>query len=150
MSEQRDGGAIPDERRYGDDEIVRILSKATELQARAPSEGGAPAQTGGHGLTLAELRQVASEAGIDPRFIDLAASTLGPPAVRESSALAGVLGLEGGAGALPAIGVMAAVAYGATRSLWPFLSRQWDRRVRRLADRLAQAAASVVVEADVE
>lgn len=51
---------------YGDKEIGRILKRATELQHREPS---APAA----GVTLADLEEIAAEAGIDPVFLRRAA-----------------------------------------------------------------------------
>lgn len=53
-------------RLYGDEEIGRILKRATELQHREPT--AAPA-----GVTLAELEEIAAEAGIDPRYLRRAA-----------------------------------------------------------------------------
>ena len=43
----------------------------------------------GRGLSLEELRQVASEVGIDPRFVDLAASHVDAPVERQGSVAAG-------------------------------------------------------------
>lgn len=57
-------------RRFGDEEITRILRTAVELQERSALTG----VDASRGLTLAEIRQVALEAGIDPQFVDLAAS----------------------------------------------------------------------------
>jgi hypothetical protein len=54
---------------YGDKEVGRLLERATELQ-----QGNAPA--GSSGLTLAELEQIAAEAGIDPRYLRRAAQEL--------------------------------------------------------------------------
>jgi len=51
---------------YGEKEIGRILKRATELQHREPSAPPA-------GMTLAELEEVAVEAGIDPSFLRRAA-----------------------------------------------------------------------------
>jgi len=62
-----------DERRYGDDEVAQILSRAVQpvassaLPARRPSEG----------ITLGELEAVAAEAGIDPSRVRQAALALG-------------------------------------------------------------------------
>jgi hypothetical protein len=55
---------------YGEAEIARILQLAADLQERSDAIPSAP----GHGLTLTDLRQVAKEAGIDPRFVDIAAA----------------------------------------------------------------------------
>lgn len=51
---------------YGEKEIGKILQRATELQHQEPS---APAA----GVTLAELEEIAVEAGIDPKFLRRAA-----------------------------------------------------------------------------
>lgn len=53
-------------RLYGDEEIGRILKRATELQHREPK---APAA----GVTLTELEEIAAEAGIDPTYLRRAA-----------------------------------------------------------------------------
>jgi hypothetical protein len=52
---------------YGDEEIGRILKRATELQHREPT---APSSAG---VTLAELEEIAAEAGIDPAYLRRAA-----------------------------------------------------------------------------
>jgi hypothetical protein len=80
----RTGGATPG-RRFGDEEIDRILQSAAELQAGAASVE----RDSGRGLTLEELRQVAEEAGIDPRFIDLAATDVDGPVEKQGIGLAG-------------------------------------------------------------
>ncbi len=54
---------------YGDEEIGRILKRATELQQREPK-----ALT--TGVTLAELEEIAAEAGIDPLYLRRAAREL--------------------------------------------------------------------------
>ncbi len=53
-------------RLYGDEEIGRILKRATELQHREPNAPPA-------GVTLAELEEIAAEAGIDPTYLRRAA-----------------------------------------------------------------------------
>jgi hypothetical protein len=82
-----DGGAEGRElaRRFGDDDIQRILQTAAELQERSSL---VPHVDGG-GLTLDDLRQVAREVGIDPRFVDLAASHVDAPIERTESVVAG-------------------------------------------------------------
>lgn len=57
-------------RLYGEQEIGRILKRATELQHREPT---APAAGG---MTLSELEEIAAEAGIDPRYLRRAASEI--------------------------------------------------------------------------
>lgn len=54
---------------YGDEEIGRILKRATELQRREPTAPPA-------GVTLAELEEIAAEAGIDPTYLRRAALEL--------------------------------------------------------------------------
>ncbi|MDX1495191.1 MAG: hypothetical protein R3253_14075 [Longimicrobiales bacterium] len=53
-------------RLYGDEEIGRILKRATELQHREPQAPPA-------GVTLSELEEIAAEAGIDPSYLRRAA-----------------------------------------------------------------------------
>lgn len=67
------------ERSFAEDDIHRILRKASELQERSERLGADSTR-----MTLSELRQVAKEAGIDPRFVDLAASHLDRPETREN------------------------------------------------------------------
>ena len=57
-------------RLYGETEIGKILQRATELQHEEPS----PPSMGG--MTLAELEEIAIEAGIDPRHLRRAAMDL--------------------------------------------------------------------------
>lgn len=63
-------GGLPVPRRYSDREVSRILERAAELQRAEPSA------TNPEGLTLAELSEIAREAGIDPRLLQRAASEL--------------------------------------------------------------------------
>src|SRR6266566_2316594 len=61
------GGA----RRFSEKEVGLILQRAAELQQhdpRGPAEGG---------LSLADIEQIAAEAGIDPRHVQAAVATLG-------------------------------------------------------------------------
>jgi hypothetical protein len=62
------GGRLPAPRRYGDREVARILKRATELQRAEPSAANP------EGLTLAELAEIAREAGIDPALLRRAAT----------------------------------------------------------------------------
>ncbi len=66
MSEPRD-----DERLFGEEDVAKILKRASERQAtrKAPKAG----------LTLEELKQVAAEAGIDPRHVTDAAREITAP-----------------------------------------------------------------------
>jgi len=63
---------LPDQRllarRYGDKDVARILKRATELQRAEPGVADPD------GLTLAELSEIAAEAGIDPSFLQRAAA----------------------------------------------------------------------------
>lgn len=58
-------------RRYSEEEVARLLERATELQR----EEGSPGTVAG-GLTLPELEEIATEAGIDPRHLRRAAVDL--------------------------------------------------------------------------
>lgn len=71
-------------RRFGDDETAKILRKAAEMQERSLTVAHDP-----RALTQEELRQIASEAGIDPRFIDLAVADLDSPVDYKENLLAG-------------------------------------------------------------
>jgi hypothetical protein len=55
-------------RRYGDKEVGLILKRAAELQRLEPASGPE-----GSGLTVAELEEIAAEAGIDPAHLRRAA-----------------------------------------------------------------------------
>ncbi len=54
---------------YKQEEISEILKRAAEMQG---TEGEGPST----GLTLAELEQIASDSGIDPKFVRLAATEM--------------------------------------------------------------------------
>jgi len=58
-------------RRYGDKEVRRLLERAAELQKQ---ESVREYADDGGGLTLADLQEVAAEAGIHPRYIQQAAA----------------------------------------------------------------------------
>lgn len=58
----------PPTRRYDDDQVGRILRRATELQKE---ESSGP--SGARGLSLSELEEIAGEAGIDPALVRRAA-----------------------------------------------------------------------------
>jgi hypothetical protein len=91
-------------RRYSEEEIGRILKRATEMQVAEP------AGQGPGGMTLRELEEIALEAGIDPRHLRRAAMELEPgspeasfwtrvlghpPQVRLEAAVPGELPVEG-------------------------------------------------------
>ncbi|NIN71902.1 MAG: hypothetical protein GTO46_08230 [Gemmatimonadetes bacterium] len=63
-------------RRYGEEEVGLILKRAAELQRQEPAGSGE-----GGGLTLAELEEIAAEAGIDPRHLQRAAQEVDSLAV---------------------------------------------------------------------
>ena len=64
-------------RRYSDTEVSRLLKYATDLQQS--DEAGDPGDHEGSGMTLATLQEVAAEAGIEPRYIQLAAARIDSP-----------------------------------------------------------------------
>lgn len=59
------------QKRYSEKEVARLLRRAAELQRELPG-GRDPDE----GFTLAELEDVAAEAGIDPRYLRRAAAEL--------------------------------------------------------------------------
>ena len=61
-------------RRYSDTELSRLLKVAAELQQS--DEGGRSVAREGGGMTLATLQKVAAEAGIEPRYVQLAAARI--------------------------------------------------------------------------
>ncbi|MEK9509892.1 hypothetical protein WI460_16955 [Gemmatimonadota bacterium Y43] len=61
---------LPAPRRYGEEEVSRLLKRATELQRAQPTS---PEPSG---LTLEELEEIALEAGIDPALLRRAADEL--------------------------------------------------------------------------
>lgn len=63
---------MPDERRYGEDEVAEIF----EAAAAAGPDAGAGALSPAQGLTLAELQAIGREAGLAPERIAEAASAL--------------------------------------------------------------------------
>jgi len=63
--------AVTDDRSYDDRQVAKILRRATELQSRGPE---VPGKTSG--FSLADLEEIALEAGIDPTNIRRAAEDL--------------------------------------------------------------------------
>lgn len=61
-------------RRYDDDEVARLLKRATELHEDEPAR-----VSRGGGLTLKELEEIAVEAGINPAYLRRAARELDEP-----------------------------------------------------------------------
>lgn len=114
------------ERRFDDDEIRDILARATEVRAEV-SALPAPAATHGHGhgLTLAELQDVAAEAGIAPDRVAEAA-----------------LALERDQAVLPAPRTQLGVVVSSSHVVrLPRMLRpdEWDRFVVRLRDTFDEA-----------
>lgn len=70
------------DRRFDEEEVALILKRAAESSAVTLA-------TRGEGLTLAQLRQVASEAGIDPTAVDQAAHALDSRVAQSVSPLLG-------------------------------------------------------------
>ena len=68
--------------RFTDDEVKLILARASERQESEASRTGVAR----HGLTLAELQEAASQAGIDPNHVSAAAKEL---TLRRSQGLPG-------------------------------------------------------------
>ena len=64
-------------RRYSDTEVRRLLKYAAERQQSDQSDGDGGGEGGG--MTLAALQEVASEAGIEPRYVQLAAARIDSP-----------------------------------------------------------------------
>lgn len=226
-------------RRYTDEEVAGLIRRALQLQDSSREVGTGPSG----GLTLAEIRQVAAEVGIDPRFIELAASeesgqeepapsvlagapyrwrfrrslpgevpeeerarilqairevmgakgevtdlygrmewshddSLGPvivgvdsrdgstevdvsasrggevglwhgltgpfAAVLTAAVMKGSFGVEGGE-ALAAAVVAGGLGYLGSRTFWKYQSARWSRRLRRLAERVSEAASRVAL-----
>jgi len=75
-------------RRYSEEEFALILRKASEIQL---SGGNQSAMTGTGGLTLEEIRSIATEAGIDPEAVTRAASILGALEWEEKAGLAAAI-----------------------------------------------------------
>ncbi|MCJ7629849.1 MAG: hypothetical protein MUO50_15850, partial [Longimicrobiales bacterium] len=75
-------------RRYSEEEFALILRKASEIQL---SSGNQSARLGTGGLTLEEIRSIATEAGIDPEAVTRAASVLGAMKWDEKAGLAAAI-----------------------------------------------------------
>ena len=78
MSDQDERG-----RRFSEREVGLIIKRASEMQQSDPAERG------GSGMSLAELEQIASEAGIDPQFVRRAASDIDVAPLSTTSPLLG-------------------------------------------------------------
>ena len=66
-------------RQYSDKEVGRLLKDATELQEADEAERRHA--LGSRGMSLATLQEVAAEAGIEPRYIQVAAARIDRPEV---------------------------------------------------------------------
>ena len=64
-------------RRYSDTEVGRLLKYAAERQQSDEAGGGGGGEGGG--MTLAALQAAAAEAGIEPRYVQLAAARIDSP-----------------------------------------------------------------------
>lgn len=73
------------EQRFTDKEVALILRRAAELEKRAPSAAGLSAK----GLTLADLKEIAGEAGIDPELVAQAVAELASSKGLRSGSLLG-------------------------------------------------------------
>jgi len=74
------------EPRFTDKEVALILRRAADLEKKAPSAAGSSAK----GLTLSDLKEIASEAGIDPELVARAVTELASPGgLRSGSLLTG-------------------------------------------------------------
>jgi hypothetical protein len=72
-------------RRFSDQEFALILRRAQEMQEAGGDAGGTAARGG---MSLDEIRQIAGEVGIEPRFVELAVDAL-PRVPPRGAALAG-------------------------------------------------------------
>lgn len=75
------------ERRYSDEEVQDLIRRALALQEK--SSGVAPGVAHPEGLSLAEVRQIAADVGIDPRFVELAVSSRAAESTRVANWFAG-------------------------------------------------------------
>ena len=74
------------ERRFTDKEVALVLRRAADLEKRSPSASGSSAR----GLTLSELKEIASEAGIDPDLVGRAVAEMeGPEGLEPTSIVIG-------------------------------------------------------------
>jgi len=67
------------DRRYTDDEVTRILERAT-ASADASAESGVAVHTAAEGLTLAQLQDIGREIGVSPAIIAQSAALVDVPA----------------------------------------------------------------------
>ena len=88
MSDEEEKEILPEKRpgkRFGDDEVGAILERAANMQEQAVTKTDGSSG----GLTLQDLREIAEEAGIDPRFVDLATVHQNAPVETKGGSLAG-------------------------------------------------------------
>jgi hypothetical protein len=80
------------QRTYTEAEIAALIRRATELQAqRSAASGEFPAAPG---LTLDELAAIGTEAGVDPKFLRVAAAELDAPGGKGPRTVTGATGSE--------------------------------------------------------
>lgn len=72
------------DRRYSDEEAAEIFARAASAEAQRPRLAA------GQGMTLADLQQIAGEAGIDPAMVAEAAHALDSPAATASRRFLGM------------------------------------------------------------
>lgn len=65
------------ERRFTDREVARILERATDLERSGAGPGASAGLPSPRGLTVAQLQEIGTEAGIDPSLIARAAAEVG-------------------------------------------------------------------------
>lgn len=75
---------VPLARRFTDREVAELIRRAIELQESSRSTAAA-----GDGFRIEDVRQIARDVGVDPRFVDLAVSGAGGAPDREGNALVG-------------------------------------------------------------
>ena len=74
------------EQRLSEEEFAQILRKATEIQSRTLVRSDTSTPSGG--MTLAEIKQIAAEVGIDPAMMERAANALAQERATASRPLA--------------------------------------------------------------
>jgi hypothetical protein len=63
-----------EEKRFEEGEVRSLLARAMELQRGVEEETNPVGKGGSPRLTLAEIRQIAAEVGVEPHYLDLAAA----------------------------------------------------------------------------
>lgn len=80
---------MPHNRKYNEHEIRQLMRRATEKQRRSNEEDAA-------GLSLEEIKRIAAEVGVNPKFVEMAAEELGDDSLttKVSKVLGGSYELE--------------------------------------------------------